>query len=251
MLTEERQRTIADYINNNEICRVSELCELTNSSESTVRRDLIDLEKRGIIMRIHGGARSLQNYSRDVEQGVRFNLNIDNKRRIAEYAAKNYVHAGDHIFLDAGTTIYEMVPFLKKINNLHVVTNGVDTALACIEAHISTRLVGGEAKFETHAIVGTATLDQLSKMNFTTAFVGANGLTQDGNFTTPDPGEAGIKRAEIKQAKNSFILMDDSKIGAANFASFANVDQATLITNHLSSSKKRFLPENIKLKEAN
>lgn len=250
MLTEERQKAIATYINDNDFCRVTELCKLTKSSESTIRRDLIDLEKRGAIVRVHGGARSMQDYSRDVEQGVRFNLNVDKKREIAEYAVKQHVVSGEHIFLDAGTTIYEMVPFLKKVKNIHVVTNGVDTALACIEAHIPTRLVGGEAKFETHAIVGSTTLQELEVMNFSTAFIGANGLTEEGKFTTPDPGEAAIKQAGVKQAKKVFVLMDDSKIGAANFASFANIDEATLITNHLDKSKKEFLPKNVKLEEA-
>ncbi|MBD5429570.1 DeoR/GlpR family DNA-binding transcription regulator [Lactobacillus sp.] len=250
MLTEERQRVITAYINDNDFCRVIELCKLTNSSESTIRRDLIDLEKRGVIVRVHGGARSLQDYSRDVEQGVRFNLNVDKKREIVEYTVKQHVHPGEHIFLDAGTTIYEMVPFLKKIKNIYVVTNGIDIALACIEAHIPTRLVGGEAKFETHAIVGSTTLQEMDGMNFSTAFIGANGLSQDGKFTTPDPGEAAIKQAGVKQAKQAFVLMDDSKIGVANFASFANVDEVTLITNQLDKSKKEFLPKNIKLEEA-
>lgn len=91
MLTEERQQAIASYINNHSICRVNELCKLTKSSESTIRRDLIELEKRGVIVRVHGGARSLQDYSRDVEQQVRFNLNVDKKREIARFAVINHI----------------------------------------------------------------------------------------------------------------------------------------------------------------
>ena len=141
MLTEERQQAIASYINNHSICRVNELCKLTKSSESTIRRDLIELEKRGVIVRVHGGARSLQDYSRDVEQQVRFNLNVDKKREIARFAVINHITSGDHIFLDAGTTTYEMVSFLREIKDLHVLTNGVDIALACLENGIQTRLL--------------------------------------------------------------------------------------------------------------
>ncbi len=250
MLTEERQQAIATYINKHSICRVNELCKLTKSSESTIRRDLIELEKRGVIVRVHGGARSLQDYSRDVEQQVRFNLNVDNKREIARFAVINHVTNGDHIFLDAGTTTYEMVPFLREVNDLHVVTNGVDVALACLDNGIYTRLLGGEAKIETHAVVGNTTMKQLQEMNFTVSFIGANGLTAKGQFTTPDPAEAGIKKAAIKQAKESFILMDSSKIGAANFASFAHINEAILITNNLSTGKENILPEQIRVEEA-
>lgn len=250
MLTEERQQAIATYINKHSICRVNELCKLTKSSESTIRRDLIELEKRGVIVRVHGGARSLQDYSRDVEQQVRFNLNVDNKREIARFAVINHVTNGDHIFLDAGTTTYEMVPFLREVNDLRVVTNGVDVALACLDNGIHTRLLGGEAKLETHAVIGNTAMKQLQEMNFTVSFIGANGLTADGQFTTPDPAEAGIKKAAIKQAKESFILMDSSKIGAANFASFAHINEAILITNNLSTGKENILPEQIRVEEA-
>ena len=250
MLTEERQQTIATYINQHSICRVNELCKLTKSSESTIRRDLIELEKRGIIVRVHGGARSLQDYARDVEQQVRFNLNVDHKRAIARFAVMNHVASSDHIFLDAGTTTYEMVQFLREINDLHVVTNGIDIALACLDSGIQTRLLGGEAKIETHAVVGTTASKQLHEMNFTASFIGANGLTTKGQFTTPDPAEAGIKQTAIKQAKKAFILMDSSKIGVANFASFAHVNEVMLITNHLSVGKRNTLPEQIRVEEA-
>lgn len=223
---------------------------MTKSSESTIRRDLIELEKRGVIVRVHGGARSLQDYSRDVEQQVRFNLNVDKKREIARFAVINHITSGDHIFLDAGTTTYEMVSFLREIKDLHVLTNGVDIALACLENGIQTRLLGGEAKIETHAVVGNTAMKQLQEMNLSVSFIGANGLTTEGQFTTPDPAEAGIKKTAIEQAKEAFVLMDSSKIGAANFASFAHINEAILITNHLNIGKKNLLPKQIRVEEA-
>ena len=249
MLTEKRQQIIAAYINNNDICRVTELCNLTNSSESTIRRDLIDLEERGLIVRVHGGARSLQNYSRDIEQQVRFNLNIDKKRQIAVYAVKK-IHPNDYIFLDAGTTIYEMIPFLKKIPDVHVVTNGVDTALACTEAKISTQILGGKIKHRTNAIVGITTIKQMQKMNFSTAFIGINGLNKEGKFTTPDLNEADVKQMAIDQAKKSFILMDDSKIENSNFASLINTKNAVLIINKLTNKQRLLLPKKLNFEEA-
>lgn len=248
MLTEKRQQAIAAYINDKDICRVAELCKLTNSSESTIRRDLIEMEKRGLIVRVHGGARSVQNYSRDVEQQVRFNLNIDKKRRLAAYAAKK-IGSGEHVFLDAGTTIYELINFLKNIPDLHVITNGVDTALACVEAGISTQILGGEIKQQTNAVIGISTIKQMQTMNFSTAFIGANGLSNQGYFTTPDPSEADVKQTGIIQAKRSFILMDNSKIGTSNFASISNTENAVLITNQLTSKQKLLLPKKLKFEE--
>ena len=122
MLTEARQNMIENYVNQHGLCRVNELCELTDTSESTIRRDLIQMEESGTIKRVHGGARSVKNFSRDVSQHIRFNLNHKSKVKIARYAAEK-VQAGDDIFIDAGTTTYEMVAFLADIPNLTIITN--------------------------------------------------------------------------------------------------------------------------------
>ena len=109
MMTEERQRRITEYVNEHKICRVSELCELTSTSESTIRRDLSEMEDRGLLKRVHGGAESIKGFGQDVAQNIRFNLNRDEKAAIAREAV-SHVHPNDYVFLDAGTTIYEMVP---------------------------------------------------------------------------------------------------------------------------------------------
>lgn len=105
-------------------------------------------------------------------------------------------------------------------------------------------------KIETHAVVGNTAMKQLQEMNLSVSFIGANGLTTEGQFTTPDPAEAGIKKTAIEQAKEAFVLMDSSKIGAANFASFAHINEAILITNHLNIGKKNLLPKQIRVEEA-
>ncbi|MBA1393973.1 DeoR/GlpR transcriptional regulator, partial [Lactobacillus sp. XV13L] len=132
MLTQERQRLIENYVNQHGLCRISDLCTLTATSESTIRRDLIQLEENGLVKRIHGGAQSVKNFSHDVSQHIRFAMNHDEKTRIAEYAVRHYVHENDYLFIDAGTTAYEMVPFLAEIANVTVVTNGIETALGTL-----------------------------------------------------------------------------------------------------------------------
>ena len=77
MLTEERQQMIAHYVDEHQICRVTELCRLTSTSESTIRRDLSEMEDRGLLKRVHGGVQSLQTFGQDVAQQIRFNLNKD------------------------------------------------------------------------------------------------------------------------------------------------------------------------------
>lgn len=176
MLTQERQSLIENYVNQYELCRVAELCKLTAASESTIRRDLIQMEKDGLLKRVHGGAQSVKNFSRDISQNIRFNLNHDVKTEIARYAVKHFVHSGDNIFIDAGTTTYEMVPFLADIPDVKIVTNGVETALCSLNHGINTIMIGGRVKDDTHAAIGQTALTQIKAMNFSASFVGANGI---------------------------------------------------------------------------
>src|SRR5699024_9527313 len=101
-----------------------------------------------------------------------------------------------------------------------------------------------------HAVISNTAMKQLQEMNFTVSIIGDNGLTADGQFTTPDPAEAGIKKATIKQEKESFILMDSSKNGAASYASFAHINETILITNNLITGKENILTEQIRVEEA-
>lgn len=249
MLTEARQNMIENYVNQHGMCRVAELCKLTDTSESTIRRDLIQMEESGTIKRVHGGARSVKNFSRDVSQHIRFSMNHEAKIKLARYAAK-FVHAGDDIFIDAGTTTYEIVSFIANLPNLTIITNGVETALCSLNHGIETILIGGNVKGDTHAAVGHAALKQIQAMNFSASFIGTNGLDQKGNLTTPDPEEAAVKSAEIMQAEHAYILADSTKIGEQSFAVFGNTKDVTVITNHLNSSQKAALPANINLEEA-
>lgn len=250
MLTQERQSLIENYVNEHELCRVSELCDLTDTSESTIRRDLIQMEKNGILKRVHGGAQSVKNFSRDISQNVRFSLNHKTKVRIARYAAEHFVHEGDNVFIDAGTTTYEMVPFLAKIANIQIVTNGVETALCSLNHGLKTFLIGGRVKDDTHAVIGQTALRQIKEMNFSASFIGANGIEKNGNLTTPDPEEAAVKAAEIKQARKAYVLADSSKISQRGFAVFANTKDVLVITNRLNKKQEMALPDAINLKEA-
>ncbi|BDR61075.1 DeoR/GlpR family DNA-binding transcription regulator [Lactobacillus xylocopicola] len=249
MLTPERQKLIENYVNQHELCRVSDLCTIAATSESTIRRDLIQMEKKGQLKRIHGGAQSVKNFTHDVSQHIRFTMNHDEKIRIARYAVQQYVHEDDYIFIDAGTTAYEMVPFLATMQGVTVVTNGLETALGALNHGINTMLLGGQIKEDTHAVVGQFALEQLQGMNFAASFVGANGIDYQGDLTTPDPEEAAIKKLEIARSNHTYVLTDASKLGERNFAVFGNVSQVTVITTALAARQKDLLPAEADLKE--
>ena len=141
MLTEERHKIILDTLAKDNIVKLQDLVDETGSSESTIRRDLSTLEEAGFLIRVHGGAK--RNYSVSAEDRMedKTSKNVRDKQRIAEKAAQ-LVSDQDIIFLDAGSTTYEMIPFLKG-KSILVVTNGVPHASLLSDMQIETILIGG------------------------------------------------------------------------------------------------------------
>lgn len=247
MLTEKRKDLIVKHVNEHEMCRLNELAELTNTSESTIRRDLEELENLGLVRRIHGGVRSVINLDQDIKQQVRQSLNKAVKIKLAEFVADKYIRTNDVVYLDAGTTVQEIINYLKPEQNLVIVTNGIDTAITATNQGLDTILIGGQIKNDTRAIVGASAIAQINALNFSVAILGANGISEHAGITTPDLKEASLKEAVIIRAKTNIVVADESKIGIATFAKFADFADVQLVTNPLSSEKRAILPNKLNL----
>lgn len=229
MLTPERHRIILDMLKEKEVAKIQELVEKTLSSESTIRRDLSQLEKEKKLKRVHGGASLLGQKGKELSINEKSTKNLSEKRAIAEYAA-SLISDGDCIFLDAGTTIIQMVPFIKA-KDVKVVTNGLTHLEALFENNIETYLIGGYVKNMTRALIGKGAMDGLSNYRFDKSFIGVNGIHIDYGFTTPDPEEAAIKQRAIQLSQESFVLADHTKFHEVTFAKISELNEAILITN--------------------
>ncbi|MDT8860920.1 DeoR/GlpR family DNA-binding transcription regulator [Alkalihalobacillus sp. MEB130] len=231
MLTIERHQLILSLLKDRVTVKIQELVDETNSSESTIRRDLNDLEQAKKLKRIHGGATLLQKKLDEPTIAEKTIKNSQEKKRIAERAA-SFVEDGDCIFLDAGTSTIEIIPFLKE-KEVVVVTNGLTNISALLDLGIETHVIGGLVKSGTRAFVGRSAIQTLETFRFDKAFIGVNGVTLDDGYTTPDPEEAFIKESAMKRARQSYVLADHSKFGEVSFCKFRNVEDATLITSSL------------------
>ncbi|MCK8489562.1 DeoR/GlpR family DNA-binding transcription regulator [Paenibacillus sp. MBLB2552] len=232
MLNEERYRRILRRLQEKGIVKLQELCTLLEASESTVRRDLADLEERGLLRRVHGGA-SLPAMSGGLEPGMaeKSAVNVPQKQKIAELAS-GLVRGGEAIYLDAGTTTLAMIPFLKG-KSITVVTNGLPQMDALLEADIPSYLLGGLAKKRTKALVGGLALENLERFRFDRCFLGANGIHPDAGYTTPDPEEAALKRRASELSSLTYILADSSKIGNVAFTRIMGLERAALIAEQV------------------
>jgi DeoR family fructose operon transcriptional repressor len=209
--------------------KLQEFVDVTGASESTIRRDLSQLEEQNKLKRVHGGAARIHQKGEEPSILEKASIYLHEKQQIAKAAAE-LVKDGDCIFLDAGTTTFQMIPYLEN-KQITVVTNGFAHIQSLMEKGLTTYIVGGFMKNKTGAIIGSKAGQSLLEYNFDKAFIGANGVHPKSGYTTPDPEEASIKNLAIKLANETFILADSSKINEMAFAKIAPLQSGTLITN--------------------
>ncbi|AWK51917.1 DeoR family transcriptional regulator [Clostridium beijerinckii] len=233
MFTEERFNIILQELKKKGIVSVTDLVKMLDSSESTIRRDLNSLDKKGLLKKIHGGAISIDESSskHDYMVDVRQSLNVDEKYETAKHAA-SLIEDGDVIYIDAGTTTEVLIEFIKA-EDIIAVTNGIVHAKKLLEKGFRTFILGGEVKVSTEAIIGSNTVEELKKYNFSKGFFGVNGVSNKNGYTTPDVNEAMVKSQAMKMCKQSFVLADTSKLEKVSFATFGAIADATLITTKI------------------
>lgn len=232
MLKSKRKQLILEKVTKDKFVSLEYLVQALNTSESTVRRDLDELESERKLRRVHGGAESLHFLQEEESNQEKSIKNIQEKTKIAQKAA-SLIQEYDVIFIDAGTTNELLV------NELHdpsvtVVTNSIHHATKLVERNIPTVIIGGIVKRSTDASIGGVALNQIGQLNFDKAFIGMNGI-DDGFFTTPDMEEGAVKRAILENAKRTYVLADASKLGQTSFAKVAPISRARLITNQTES----------------
>jgi DeoR family fructose operon transcriptional repressor len=249
MLAQERKTKILQLLKAHGIVRNKELIGVLEASESSVRRDLQELEDEGKLIRIHGGAEPALPLDYEMSMDEKSVKNVHQKKQIARQAV-DLIGRDDVVFLDAGTTTLEMIHYLSlKPVHCKVVTNSAHHALELRNAHIPTIIIGGRIKASTDAVVGATAIEQLSRYSFTKAFLGMNGVGVARGYTTPDSEEAAVKRLVIDNAKDVYVLADSSKINQVSFTKVADLGQATIITDQLDRDVRSRLAAETKVIE--
>lgn len=237
MLTPERHEMILQFLKESSIVKIQDLVDKTNTSESTIRRDLIQLEEEKKLKRVHGGAARLQGKLEESSMIEKATKNIQEKRQIAKYAA-SLIEAGDCVYLDAGSTVMEMIEYLP-LKDIVIVTNGLMHINRLLEKQVSTYILGGFAKYKTNAVIGRGALESLQHYRFDKCFIGVNGIHSQFGFTTPDQEEAMIKEEAMALSSEVFVVSDHTKFSEVSFAKITDLERATIITNELDDEMKK------------
>src|SRR5699024_2410109 len=208
---------------------LQELIERTGCSASTIRRDLSKLQKIGKLKRVHGGATLNQSSLLEPNLADKRATNLKEKQEIGRLAALE-IEDNECIFLDAGSTTLEMIPYIKA-QNIVVVTSGLTHVEELIKYGIRTFILGGEIKATTFATVGASALEILKRYRFDKVFIGMNGIDTKYGITTKDEQEAIIKKYAIQLGAEAYLLADLDNYEKVYFAHVPIEDEITIVTS--------------------
>lgn len=214
MFAEERKQAILSRLQEKKKVTTQELAVAFDVSEATIRRDIAELDEKKLLLRTHGGAMVL-----DEEMEPSYYDKVDRyreeKERIAEIAAA-MIRDGDTLVLDGGTTTLALARALKN-RTVTILTNAIDIALLYEQdPKVTVILTGGDIRWNTRALVGPVADRTLATFRVQYAFIGANGVDDEG-IMTANATEAQTKRAMLAIAKKSYCLLDHSKVGRTQF----------------------------------
>ena len=244
LLAKERLAYIVNRLKVRPSISIQELSKEMDVSLSTVQRDLRKLDKTGKIERSRGGAlsnhvSSILSDSNEISVLEKIHINEKEKELIAAEAAK-YIKDGDCIFLDSGTTIAYLVPYImgKKIT---IVTNSLYLQKKLIGYHGNVYILGGMYNTKFDVTMGATAIAELENMQFNRAFLSVNGIDiKKKELYCADGDIAHIKRMVVQRSKENYVLLDHTKfdIKAMNVVGKTSDYKAIFTDDFVSDDKK-------------
>ncbi len=228
----ERIQYIQHLIAQGKEVQVATLSQELEVSEMTIRRDLTELERLGVLRKVHGGA--IKEVGKNLEPvfSMRLTHRHSEKNAIGKLAV-NMVREGDTLAIDSGSTALAFAQQLVKMDNLIIVTPSIHIGMLFLH-HPSTRvfLSGGELRQHEGSLVGDQTRKFFENLHFDKFFMSSAGIDHEYGLTEYDIDDATIKNNIISQSKSTIALMTDDKFNRTAFARVCFLKEINmLITN--------------------
>ena len=227
MLALERRNQILEQLQREKRVVVSELSAFFGVSEETIRRDLEKLSEDGFVIKTYGGAVLNEDNVVDMPFVIRKNINAGEKQTIGKLVAA-MIQDGEHLVLDASSTVVSAARFLKSKNNLTVITNSVELLIEMSDVSgfniIST---GGVLKEGTLSLTGAQVGRSYASYNVDTAIFSAKGMDAECGVTDANETNAYIKQTLLSQAKRKVPALDHTKFDKKALVRICNVSDIT------------------------
>ncbi|MBC2603848.1 DeoR/GlpR family DNA-binding transcription regulator [Puniceicoccus vermicola] len=238
-----RQKQILDYVRKTERVSVQDLIDQLEASPATVRRDLVQLEEEGKVLRIHGAVLDRRSLEGEPSFSLKRKRAPEIKRRIGR-AVADEIPPGSSVFIDAGTTCLEAglellardAPYTLYTNSLPLMYHGGNHSSSLIA-------VGGEVRALTGALVGGMALEWVQHLHFDVAVLGASAVDPSHGLLTTELTEASVKKAVLDHAKVTILAADSGKLeesATVRFADWSHFNTWVTDENFPTAKEKEF-----------
>src|SRR3954471_6446335 len=232
---QERMRQVLQHLETSDYVAVAELAEVFSVSEVTVRSDLTELARQGLVARVRGGVRPLERGNSELGFDFRLGLEVDRKRAVAREAAK-LIGDGEAIALDASTTAYYLALELRSKRELVVVTNGILIAASLADAPgINVLVTGGMLRLSAMSLVGDLGGELLKATRINKGFLGARGLSVERGLMDLNPDEVRIKQEMADACEQVYGIFDGTKWHRSALLAFVPVEHVAGIVTDSSA----------------
>jgi len=250
-----RQQYILSLIKTEGTVTVSQLAEELGVSELTIRRDLDQLEKKGLVERTHGGATARRNLPVEPDYLQKASEYPKEKEAIGQAVAA-MVEEGDTLYINSGSTTFEVIRSVVALQKkVTIVTNNIDAIWLCKESeHIRLILAGGVYRSRSHSVSGSLSSILVNQVYANKAIIGVDGFSPSAGLTTPTLEEAETTRAMIEHTVGTVIVVAAAnKIGVVSNFKTVGLDQVdVLVTDEKGGEivKQMEIPEGLAIQIA-
>ena len=236
----ERRKKILDLVRSKGQVDFQELQKcIPDVSDITIRRDLEELDQEKLLVRIRGGAKSLESIISTWEEAFpnRMMEHREEKQLIAEKAV-TLIEAQQSIFLDSGSTATFLAEAIPDIE-VDIFTTGLTCAMElCNLQKARIQLIGGKANRNSYSTNGDVGVAQILSLRFQVAFLGATGYIPGYGFVTTVADDYILKRTIVKNSKKIVMILDSSKEGKEGTYLFAGLTDVDVIVGDGQLSQK-------------
>jgi DeoR/GlpR family transcriptional regulator of sugar metabolism len=210
MLPSERQKKIVDLLATKDVITIAEFMTAFNISVETVRRDLAILEKQGTIQKVYGGAKIKDITFGEPTMESRMVSRLLQKEAIGRKCSE-FIHDGDCIFIDSGSTTFHIAKHLASKKNLTIITNSIPVVNELMDTDFDIIIIGGKIRHDERSVVTYDYLFNFSELNIQKSFICAGGITVEKGISDFNMQEAVTRKIIIERSKEVFVAADSSK----------------------------------------
>lgn len=228
MLPEERQKLILELLKEHRSVKISDLSERLSVTRETIRKDLYELEEKGLAKKVHGGA-ILDRTNIEAKYIKRKTINVEEKKAIAKKAAA-FVEDGDALYIDLGTTTLSFAQEIKNKSNLTIITNSLPIAMELSQdTNFEVLLPGGKIRNNELSLSGPIASKSVEDLYVDKAFIGVAGISTQSGYTNIHIGEAEFTRIMLKKSQMKIVMADYSKFNVTTMHRIANLSDIDLL----------------------